>query len=68
MSYEIAKEDCKQTCEIVGYNFQPDFMKMCKQIEECDVLEWNEELNACEVIEEGKTISYPIACRDIPAY
>ncbi len=65
---DLPKEECQQVCEIYTYGFQPDFMGFCKQIEKCDVLKWDEEAKACELVEAGKFISYPIACRDIPAY
>jgi hypothetical protein len=64
---DVSKEECQQVCEIYSYGFQPDFLGFCKQIEKCDVLKWDEEAKACELVEAGKLISYPIACRDIPA-
>lgn len=66
MTYKINKEDCQKQCSFVAYDFNEDFMGNCRMIEKCDVLEWNEEVSACEVVLEDQYRAWPIACRDIP--
>jgi len=65
---DLPKEECKRQCEIHTYTFTPDFMGNCRQLELCNIFEWNAEESQCEVVELDKFVSYTIACRDIPPY
>lgn len=65
---DLSKEDCTRKCSLYSYNFQPDSFGLCQQVEKCDIYRWSDEVEVCEVLKKDELISYPIACRDIPAY
>jgi hypothetical protein len=65
---ELSQEDCTRKCELYSYNFQADAFGLCQQVEKCDIFSWDKETEVCEVVKKDELVSYPIACRDIPAY
>ena len=65
---DLDQVDCTRKCQLYTYDFQPDSFGLCGQIEKCTIFSWNEAKSQCEVIKKGELVTYPIACRDIPAY
>ena len=63
---DMPVEKCETTCHHVGYTFSSHGrFDMCQDIQSCDVLEWNDDINACELVK-TETRKYPMNCRDIP--
>jgi hypothetical protein len=65
---ELAQADCTRKCSVYSFNFQPDASGLCQQVEKCDIYSWNSDEEVCEVAAVGELVTYPLACRDIPAY
>lgn len=64
---DLTQAQCTRSCTFYAYDFTPDFMDYCGQIEKCDLLEWDAEAQVCVVEEADVLITYPMQCRDIPA-
>ena len=59
-------ESCEVTCHSVGHTFaQHGRFTICHDVQSCDVLKWNDDLDACELLK-TENRKLPIACRDIP--
>ena len=64
---ELSVSECTRVCELYTYNFTPDFLGQCGQVEKCDLLKWDETADVCTLDEADVLVTYPMQCRDIPA-
>ncbi len=63
---DLTVSECSRVCEFYTYDFTPNFLGQCGQVEKCDLLKWDDVAGVCTLDEADVLVTYPMQCRDIP--